>query len=77
MDERYMEVAEAMEEAQRARAVEAVIKSGVMRSSNDLLEPDQYKATECDDCGNDLETFRMQRGMTTCVYCQTRREKPR
>lgn len=41
------------------------------------LQPHQYLVRVCVDCGDDLEVFRMQKGRTRCVICQTQSESRR
>lgn len=39
------------------------------------LKPHEYLATECVDCDEDLEEFRLKKGRTRCVTCQEIFEK--
>ncbi|WCD44175.1 hypothetical protein Lumi_036 [Xylophilus phage Lumi] len=73
MDERFLEVACEQEEAERRFAADQATKGGVIPTKD--LEPHEYKTTWCDDCGDDLEEFRMKKGRTLCVICQGKKEK--
>lgn len=72
MDENYIEVAEALENAERNAGIHAASKKAL---PDKLLEPSEYKTLECIDCGDNLPEFRMQRGCVRCVICQGRLER--
>lgn len=74
MEEKYFELAGELADAEVTEARRLASK-GVIPDV--LLTPEQYKQTECDECGADLIEFRMQRGLITCTECQTALEKGR
>lgn len=71
MTEWEMEMAAKQEEAERASALLVVSKNAIPSAN---LEPSEFKETECDTCGDDLEYFRMQKGLTKCVPCLSKKE---
>ena len=72
MDEIFFEHAEALEAAEREGAIALARKKAF---PDKLLTPAQYTSFDCQDCGEELTEFRMQRGCIRCVLCQTRFEK--
>lgn len=71
MTEWEMEMASKQEEAERASALLSASKNAIPDTN---LSPEQFKETECEDCGNDLDYFRMQKGLTRCVPCLSKKE---
>lgn len=73
LDEKYVEMAEALENSQRSYSV---ANSSAKALPDTDLTPDQYVRTDCEECGDDLPVFRMQKGCHRCTLCQTIFERP-
>lgn len=71
MDECFLEMSEAAQEAMRAQAQAAVASKALPET---VLAPHEYKRYTCEDCDDDLPTFRMQKGLTICTPCKTAKE---
>jgi hypothetical protein len=70
--ERFIELAE----ENVLRSTEAQVKRVQSQAfSETLLHPGQYRTLQCEDCGEDLHEFRMQRGLLRCVDCQNTRDQ--
>lgn len=76
MDEKYMEMAGALAEAETTSGRAECSKVAI---PTDDLKPEQYKRTHClgEDCGEPLPVFRMQKGLEWCVDCQSAKERTR
>ena len=74
MDNNFVEAAEAAQEQLVENTVALLAKKAI--PSTDLA-PHEYKVYECNECGEDLPTFRMQKGLTVCTSCQSNIEKGR
>ena len=72
MDESHLEMAEALEASQRNWAIAQSSNRAI--PSLDLTS-EQYKQLNCEDCGEDLEDFRLKKGCVRCTLCQTKRER--
>ena len=70
MQEWQMEMASKLEEDERQLRLKEI--SGKAHSDV-LLEPNQYKQLECEDCGESLVEFRLKRGFIRCVPCEERK----
>lgn len=68
MDEKYMEMASALTEAEtnsgRAKCAKAAIPT-------EDLEPEKYKSLVCIECDDGLPLFRVKKGLVLCVPCQS------
>lgn len=74
MEEAFIEAAELCQAQQTENSVNIARKQAL---SNDNLEAHQYVRYDCEDCGEDLPLFRMQKGRKKCVSCQDNNEKGR
>lgn len=74
MDESILEGAERAQLAQVANEVNKTSKDAL---SSDDLAPHEFIHYECVECGEDLCMFRMKKGRSRCVSCQTNIEKGR
>lgn len=72
MDEKYMEMAGNLAQAEQDQGRAACAK--VAMPSTDL-EPEQYKRVDCAECEEPLPTFRMKKGFELCVSCQSAKER--
>ena len=54
-----------------------VAKARLVAMPSGILLPHQYLVLDCVDCGEELELFRLQKGRTRCVECQTISERRR
>lgn len=71
MDEKFLELAEELENAQRDHAI---MKSATLAAPES--HPD-FDGTHCIECDNDIPEGRLRLGRIRCVYCQTIKEKRR
>ena len=74
MEEAFIEAAELAQAQQTDNGIEKARKDAI--SSEDLA-PHQFTRYDCEDCGEDLPLFRMQKGRQKCVSCQANNEKGR
>ncbi len=74
MDDKFVETGEATQEAMRAEALARVQAQALPEA---ILAPHEYKRYTCDECEDDLPTFRMQKGLTICTPCRSQQEKDR
>ena len=72
MDERFLEVAESLTDKMRD---DAIWESSKRALPNKLLTEAEYLSEDCSECGDDLPTYRKQRGRLKCVACQTLEER--
>ena len=72
MDDNFIEAAEASIMARTASQIELVSRKAI---SSEDLSPEEFIVTECDECGDDLPFFRMQKGLRLCVACQSKLER--
>lgn len=70
MQEWQMEMASKLEEDERNLRLREI--SGKAYPDK-LLEPNQYKQLDCEDCGDSLVEFRLKRGFIRCVPCEERK----
>lgn len=68
MDEKHLEMAEALESAQRASAIVAA-----HNASKPETHPD-FDGEHCLDCGSDIPLGRLALGKVRCVLCQAAKE---
>lgn len=74
MDESYILVAEATQEAMLQEAIKKGSKNAI---STDNLCLHDIKMYECNACGEDLPLFRMYKGLIYCTACQSNVENGR
>lgn len=72
MQEWQLEMASKLEEDERNLRLKEVSAKAF---PDTLLTPDKYKALDCQECGEPLIEFRMQRGCLKCVECEDRSAK--
>jgi hypothetical protein len=72
MDEIFIETSEAVIAAELASKISSCSK---LAFSDSVRTPEQYLRTDCEECGNDLPEFRMQRGLLKCYECQSALER--
>lgn len=72
MTEWEFEMASKMEEDERNSRLAIAAKNAI---PSGILAPENFKAEECEECGNDLDLFRKQHGLTICVGCLSAKEK--
>ncbi len=74
MEESILESAEITSNMIKDSGIALCSKAAI---SNEVLAPHQYKQYECETCGDDLPTFRMQKGLILCTSCQSAKERTR
>lgn len=67
MDEKYLEAASEHTDQMNTSGINQVSKLAFPTID---LRPDEYKALECEDCGDDLLEFRKKKGFLKCTLCQ-------
>lgn len=69
MDENVLLMAEALARSE--------VEEGISRARADLpKQPDNFDGM-CEECGDEIPAPRIKFGATTCIICQTRRERLR
>ncbi len=65
-------------ELHQAKTVESAVNLIAGKAiTSTLFAPHQFIAYDCSECGEPLLWFRMQRGLKTCVSCQSNIETGR
>ena len=72
MTEWEFEMASKMEEDERNSRLAIAAKNAI---PSGILAPENFKSEECEECGDDLDLFRKQHGLTICVggVCRQKR----
>lgn len=72
MDEKYMEMAGDLAQAETDHGRANCSKEAI---PSEDLEPEQYKVLECSECEDPLPLFRVKKGLTICVPCKELQER--